>query len=149
MNAHLRVLVEEVTTTIAMAGVVAKAAAELARSTGRIRTKTPFEGEKLVCLNYSSGGLCWAGLCKFVPEWEEGTKNPISLQAMDNAIQNLLQLKTIHVVLKDTIGSRSSVFTVPMLDRYREYGRRFIFNIKVNSCLVTQGLMKTILFNPS
>ena len=65
---------------------------------------------------------------------------------MDNAIQNLLQLKTIHVVLKDTMGSRSSVFTVPMLDRYREYGRRFIFNIKVNSCLVNQGLRKTILF---
>ena len=53
-----------------------------------------------------------AGLCKYILEWEKVTKNPISLQAKDKAIQNLLQLKTIQVVPKDTKGFQSSVFAV-------------------------------------
>ena len=84
--------------------------------------------------------------CTFIPEWEKATKNPISLQAEDKAIQNLLMLKIIHIVPKDTKGSRSSVFTVPMMDQYREYWNRFIFNFKVNSSLLTHGLRENVLF---
>ena len=39
-----------------------------------------------------------------------------------------------------------SVFTVTKLDRGREYGKRFILNLKVNTSLVNQGLRKTVLF---
>ena len=65
---------------------------------------------------------------------------------LDKAFQDLLQLKAIQVVHKDTKVFLSSAFTVPKLERGREYGKRFILNLKVNSSLVTQGLRKTVLF---
>ena len=114
-----------------------------ARSTARIRTRsqvlagarTPFEGEKIPGggeIRISSRGSARSSL-----SGQPRIPSPISLQAKDKAIQDLLQLKTIQVVPKDTKGSRSTVFTVPMLDHYQEYGKRFIFDIKVSISLVT------------
>ena len=64
---------------------------------------------------------------------------------LDKAIQDLLQLEAIQVVPSDTKVLLSSVFTVPKLERGREYGR-VILNLKVKSSLVS---LRAFYSNPS
>ena len=52
----------------------------------------------------------------------------------------------MQVVPRDTKLFLSSVFTVSKLEQGREYGKRFMLNLKVNSSLVTQGFRRTLLF---
>ena len=54
---------------------------------------------------------------------------------LDKVIQDPLQLKATQVVPMERKVFFSSVFTVPNMERGREYGRRFILNLKVNPSL--------------
>ena len=109
------------------------------------------------------GNFRAAGLKDHIKQWQEVTKDHISLQAIsgvkiplksvpplrhatkeeldrrrtdpvvDEAIKELLQLGAIKVVPKDTKVFLSNVFTVAKTERGKEYGRRFILNLKVSS----------------
>ena len=101
-------------------------------------------------------------LSQFMGEWKQITSDPISLQALqgvkiplkctpplccagseelfsrisdpvvDSTIQEMLALNAIQVVDRKTEVFISRVFTVPKLERGKEYGRRFILNLKVS-----------------
>ena len=109
------------------------------------------------------GNFRAAGLKDHIKQWQEVTKDHISLQAISGvkiplksvpplrhatkeeldrrrtdpvvaeAINELLQLGAIKVVPKDTKVFLSNVFTVAKTERGKEYGRRFILNLKVSS----------------
>ena len=51
--------------------------------------------------------------------------------ALDEAISEMLDMKVIQEVPGDTPVFLSRVFTVPKKERGKEYGRRFILNLKV------------------
>ena len=104
-----------------------------------------------------------AGLRNHVGAWQEVTKDHICLQAIsgvkiplvstpplrlatkeklgrretdpvvDEAIRELLELGAIQIVPRDTKVFLSRVFTVAKTERGKEYGRRFILNLKVSS----------------
>ena len=104
-----------------------------------------------------------AGLRNHVSAWQKVTKDHICLQAIrgvkipllstpplrlatkeelevrqtdpvvDEAIRELLELEAIQVVPRDTKIFISRVFTVAKTERGKEYGRRFILNLKVSS----------------
>ena len=101
-------------------------------------------------------------LSQYLGEWEQITSDPVSLQALqgvriplkctpplrcasteelsskmsdpvvDSTIQEMLTLKAIQVVDRKTEVFISRVFTVPKMERGKEYGRRFILNLKVS-----------------
>ena len=56
----------------------------------------------------------------------------ISDPVIDSTIQEMLTLNAIQVVDRKTQVFISRVFTVPKLERGKEYGRRFILNLKVS-----------------
>ena len=104
-----------------------------------------------------------AGLKDHVSAWQQVTKNHFVLQdivgvqiplhstpplrlatkeelgrretdpVIDEAIGELLKLGAIQTVSEDTEVFLSRVFTVPKTERGKEYGRRFILNLKVSS----------------
>ena len=51
--------------------------------------------------------------------------------ALDNAISEMLEMKVIQEVTVHTPVYLSRVFTVPKMERGKEYGRRFILDLKV------------------
>ena len=61
-------------------------------------------------------------------ELEERRIDPV----IDEAIAELLNLEAVQVVPRDAKVFLSRVFTVPKLERGKEYGRRFILNLKVS-----------------
>ena len=104
---------EVVTTTVYKAKVVVVEPARNAARTGTtiqepVGASTPFEGEK------STPPLCYMTQAELVRR---------------RVIQDLLQLKAIQVVTKDTKVFLSSVFTVPKLEGGREHGKMFILNL--------------------
>ena len=62
---------------------------------------------------------------------------------VDSSVKELLQLGAIEEIPRGSSVFISKVFTVPKLERGKEYGRRFILNLKVScndlsSCLFTR-----------
>ena len=55
--------------------------------------------------------------------------------ALDNSISEMLEMNVIQEVPLDTPVFLSRVFTVPKMERGKEYGRRFILNLKVCNLL--------------
>ena len=51
---------------------------------------------------------------------------------IDSTVKEMLNLNAIQVVHRETKVFISKVFTVPKLERGKEYGRRFILNLKVS-----------------
>ena len=49
-----------------------------------------------------------------------------------NSPQELLNLKAVQEIQEDDEVFLSRVFTVPKMERGKEYGRRFILNLKVS-----------------
>ena len=58
------------------------------------------------------------------------------LVSLINSPQELLNLKAVQEMQENDEVFLSRVFTVPKMERGKEYGRRFILNLKV-SCLHT------------
>ena len=103
-----------------------------------------------------------AVLMDHLNDWQEITKDPVTIQAVkgvklplrstpptccptegdlerrdedpvvDSSIKELLELGAIQEIPRDTPVFLSKVFTVPKLERGKEYGRRFILNLKVS-----------------
>ena len=101
-------------------------------------------------------------LSQFIGEWQKITTDPVVLQAVrglriplnhspplrlvtteeltnmghdlviDSTVKEMLNLNAIQLVHKETKVFISKVFTVPKLERGKEYGRRFILNLKVS-----------------
>ena len=71
------------------------------------------------------------------PPLRLGTKEELGRRetdpVIDEAIGELLKLGAIQTVSEDTEVFLSRVFTVPKTKRGKEYGRRFILNLKVSS----------------
>ena len=112
-----------------------------------------------------------------VKEWENVTKDYISLQAIEGVeipitktpplrlatelelskrsvdplveenISMMLKLGAVKEIPRDSKGFFSRVFTVPKVERGKEYGRRFILNLKVSHQIYpTEDLEEPILF---
>ena len=58
------------------------------------------------------------------------------LVSLVNSSQELFNLKAVQEIQEEDEVFLSRVFTVPKMERGKEYGRRFILNLKV-SCLPT------------
>ena len=101
-------------------------------------------------------------LSHYMGEWKQITSDPVSLQALigvriplkctpplrcasteelssrmsdpvvESAVQEMLTLNAIQVVDRKTKVFISRAFTVPKMERGKEYGRRFILNLKVS-----------------
>ena len=112
-----------------------------------------------------------AVLKKHLQDWQEITQDPVTLQTVqgvriplkyssplrypleheltsrdvdpvvDTAIKELLKLKAIQEVQRETPVFISKVFTVPKLERGKKYGKRFILLILVRGQLMTYLLM--------
>ena len=54
------------------------------------------------------------------------------LVSLINSLQELLELKAVQEMQEDDEVFLSRVFTVPKTERGKEYGRRFILNLKVS-----------------
>ena len=52
--------------------------------------------------------------------------------SLNNSLQELLELKAVQEMQEDDEVFLSRVFTVPKTERGKEYGRRFILNLKVS-----------------
>ena len=52
--------------------------------------------------------------------------------SLNNSLQELLELKAVQEVPRNDEVFLSRVFTVPKTERGKEYGRRFILNLKVS-----------------
>ena len=52
---------------------------------------------------------------------------------IDDAINELLHLKAVQEIHKEDEVFLSRIFTVPKMERGKEYGKRFILNLKVSS----------------
>ena len=52
--------------------------------------------------------------------------------SLNNSLQDFLQLKAVKVMPRNAEVFLSRVFTVPKTERGKEYGRRFILNLKVS-----------------
>ena len=103
-----------------------------------------------------------AVLTNHLKDWQEISQDPVTIQAIkgvklplrstppircptkedlerwdedpvvDSSIKELLDLGAIQEIPRDTPVFLSRVFTVPKLERGKEYGRRFILNLKVS-----------------
>ena len=70
------------------------------------------------------------------------------LVSLINSLQELLELKAVQEKQEDDEVFLSRVFTVPKTERGKEYGRRFILNLKVSLFHTYQDLDRTALFLP-
>ena len=70
------------------------------------------------------------------------------LVLLNICLQELLELKAVQEMQEDDKVFLSRVFTVPKTERGREYGRRFILNLKVSLFHTYQDLDRTALFLP-
>ena len=52
--------------------------------------------------------------------------------SLNNSLQELLELKAVQMMPRNAEVFLSRVFTVPKTERGKEYGRRFILNLKVS-----------------
>ena len=68
--------------------------------------------------------------------------------SLNNSLQELLELKAVQEMQEDDEVFPSRVFTVPKTERGKEYGRRFILNLKVSLFHTYQDLDRTALFLP-
>ena len=66
--------------------------------------------------------------CATKEELDERRVDPV----IDEAITELLNLKVVQVMPRNAEVFLSRVFTVPKTERGKEYGRRFILNLKVS-----------------
>ena len=66
--------------------------------------------------------------CATKAELDEWRVDP----AIDEAVKELLDLKAVQVMPRNAEVFLSRVFTVPKTKRGKEYGRRFILNLKVS-----------------
>ena len=70
------------------------------------------------------------------------------LVLLNICLQELLELKAVQEMQEDDKVFLSRVFTVPKTERGREYGRRFILNLKVSLFHTYQDLDRNALFLP-
>ena len=70
------------------------------------------------------------------------------LVSLINSLQELLELKAVQEMQEDDKVFLSRVFTVPKTERGKEYGRRFILNLKVSLFQTYQDLDRNALFLP-
>ena len=84
--------------------------------------------------------------CPTKEDFERRDEDPV----VDASIRELLDLGAIQEIPRNTPVFLSKVFTVPKLERGKEYGRRFILNLKVSieRLLTLHDIIRVLLTQP-